>query len=394
MENIKKLIIVLIIILMISVILITLILMKKPKMDLQKEIEEFDEGLVFEDNDNGFQIVDDANMFFTVNNALSTYLQVESGYNDSYPYNVIPIDMRVKYGDNITTYITQIYLEDINNLNLEEKFYIVRMDSFNGTFSVEPVLEKTNEIDKITVKDEQQKIEENDYNSYYLETISIERLVKIYMDHFINMTVKHPEIVYNKYLHDEYKLRRFGNVEEFKKYIERNKEEIDNIRATKYLVENEGEQKKYVLMDQYENTYEFYETRTMSYKVKYDIYTILSDNYKQTYKAANEQKKVMMNINRWINMLNNRDYRTAYDFLDETYRNNKFGSAENFEKQMRELFPSKYKVEYDNFSSEGAIYLQPITFKEIDNENSENINMTIIMKLLEETEFVMSYNIQ
>ena len=93
-------------------------------------------------------------------------------------------------------------------------------------------------------------------------------------------------------------------------------------------------------------------------------------------------------------MLNNRDYRTAYDFLDETYRNNKFGSAENFEKQMRELFPSKYKVEYDNFSSEGAIYLQPITFKEIDNENSENINMTIIMKLLEETEFVMSYNIQ
>ena len=284
MENIKKLIIVLIIILMISVILITLILMKKPKMDLQKEIEEFDEGLVFEDNDNGFQIVDDANMFFTVNNALSTYLQVESGYNDSYPYNVIPIDMRVKYGDNITTYITQIYLEDINNLNLEEKFYIVRMDSFNGTFSVEPVLEKTNEIDKITVKDEQQKIEENDYNSYYLETISIERLVKIYMDHFINMTVKHPEIVYNKYLHDEYKLRRFGNVEEFKKYIERNKEEIDNIRATKYLVENEGEQKKYVLMDQYENTYEFYETRTMSYKVKYDIYTILSDNYKQTYK--------------------------------------------------------------------------------------------------------------
>jgi len=394
MENIKKLIIVLIIILMISVILITLILMKKPKMDLQKEIEEFDEGLVFEDNDNGFQIVDDANMFFTVNNALSTYLQVESGYNDSYPYNVIPIDMRVKYGDNITTYITQIYLEDINNLNLEEKFYIVRMDSFNGTFSVEPVLEKTNEIDKITVKDEQQKIEENDYNSYYLETISIERLVKIYMDHFINMTVKHPEIVYNKYLHDEYKLRRFGNVEEFKKYIERNKEEIDNIRATKYLVENEGEQKKYVLMDQYENTYEFYETRTMSYKVKYDIYTILSDNYKQTYKSANEQKKVMMNVNRWINMLNNRDYRTAYDFLDETYRNNKFGSAENFEKQMRELFPSKYKVEYDNFSSEGAIYLQPITFKEIDNENSENINMTIIMKLLEETEFVMSYNIQ
>ena len=130
MENIKKLIIVLIIILMISVILITLILMKKPKMDLQKEIEEFDEGLVFEDNDNGFQIVDDANMFFTVNNALSTYLQVESGYNDSYPYNVIPIDMRVKYGDNITTYITQIYLEDINNLNLEEKFYIVRIYFF------------------------------------------------------------------------------------------------------------------------------------------------------------------------------------------------------------------------------------------------------------------------
>ena len=392
MENIKKLIIILIIILIISVILITIILIKKPQVDLQKEIEEFDEGITYEDNDNGFQIVDDANMFYTVNNSLSTYLQEENGNSDTYSYNLIPIDMRVKYGDNITTYITQIYLENINNLNLEEKFYIIRMDSLNGTFSVEPVSEETNEIDKIVVKDDQQRIEENDYNSYYLETISIERLVKIYMDHFINMTVNHPEIVYNRYLDEEYKTKRFENVEEFKKYVETNKEEIEKIRATKYLVENEDEQKKYVLMDQYENTYEFYETRTMSYKVKADIYTILSNNYKDTYKAANEQKKVMMNINRWINMLNNRDYKAAYEILDETYRNNNFGSQENFEKQMREVLPSKYEIEYGEFSSEGSTYIQSITFKDIVNENVESINMTVIMKLLEETEFVMSYN--
>lgn len=432
MDKIKKAIIILLI--GVAIIIGVLIVLKGniKQEEEKKEVENFDIGKTFENNSNGFQIVDDGTIFFTITNILNQYLsalnydneEITNTYNIQnqeeqkeimlalldkqyidkngieeyrdkiqYNYNLIPIDIRVKYDENIITYILNVYFENSNTLQLENKYYIIRTDNQNASFSVEPVREEENDIDQIAVEDNQNRIEPNDYNKYQIETISIERLVKIYMSQFINMMLNHTEIAYNQYLNDEYKEKRFGSSEQWKEYVEKNREELKNVRATQYLIENEEDTKKYVIKDQYQNIYEFYEASTMSYKVKLDTYTIPTEKFKTTYQNANERDKVLMNIDKWVQMLNNRDYLAAYNVLDETYRSNTFGTEEAFEERMREILPLHYEIEYNDFSEEGKTTITTITLKDATKETEESKEMSIFMQLKEDLDFVMSFNI-
>ena len=415
-----------------------LLLLKNEENNQSDEVEQFDEGITYEPNDNGFTILNDSNMFYTVINTLAKYIQclaynenmdieqnslsianeeeqkeailamldntyvnknaIDENYEEkiqliNYEYNLIPIQIKVRYEENIIEYLVNAYIENANDFSLEEKYYIVRIDNRNGTFSIEPIDEVNEDIDSIQVERINNTIEKNQYNQYYLETISVERLVKIYMDFFTSMTLKHPDIIYNKYLENEYKEKRFENQEDFYNYVEKNREEFEQIRATKYLLDNSDSKTKYVLMDQYNNTYEFYEESTMVYKVRMDTYTIPDEKFLEEYNKSNEQKKVMLNVDKWVEMLNNRDYKHAYNVLDETFRNNSIGTEEDFEKYIKEHCPSHYEVEYKEFNKEGNTYIQSIELKDIENEEAPVIKVNIIMQLLQDIDFTMSFSI-
>ena len=441
MKNIKKFIIILSIIIVILIIIIFILKFNKKSEENtlpEENIEELDAGKEFESNANNFQIVDDSNIFFSISNILSNYMQLatykigdteNNAYNiqteeekkkilfdlldedfikekkiDSeniynyiedikYDYNYYAIDIRAKYEDKISTYIMKAYIEDINNTNLEEKFYIVRIDNENNSYSVEPILEKYKSLDEIAVKEKNSSIQKNDYNFFRIETISVERLVKIYMDFYKTIVIKYPELIYNNYLDNEYKKARYRTVEEFKRYIEKNKEEIQNLRATKYLIENSENGKNYVVLDQYQNTYQFYETSTMQYKIKLDTYTIPSEKFIEEYNSSNNKNKVFLNIDKWIDMLNNRDYVTAYNVLDETFRNNNFSSQESFEKAIREFLPLHYKAQYSEYTEQNGTYATTITLSDITGESQETKQITVIMQLKEGTDFVMSFSV-
>ena len=45
-----------------------------------------------------------------------------------------------------------------------------------------------------------------------------------------------PEVLYDYYMDKEYKEQRFGNKNNFIKYVEDNKEEIQGLRFSEYLV--------------------------------------------------------------------------------------------------------------------------------------------------------------
>ncbi len=441
-KKVKKICIILIItIIAIIAIIVALLLSLKSNADMlteQEEEQQFDQGMTYEPNDNGFTILNDSNMFYTVINTLAKYIQclaynenmdieqnslsiankeeqkeailamldstytnknaIDENYEEkiqliNYEYNLIPIQIKVRYEENIIEYLVNVYIENANDFSIEEKYYVVRIDNRNGSFSIEPIDEVNEDIDSIPVEKINNAIEKNQYNQYYLETISIERLVKIYMDFFTSMALKHPDIIYNKYLDNEYKEKRFENEEDFNNYVEKNREEIEQIRATKYLLDNSDNKTKYVLMDQYNNTYEFYEESTMVYKVRMDTYTIPAEKFLEEYNTSNEQKKVMLNVDKWIEMLNNRDYKHAYNVLDETFRNNSIGTEEDFEKYIKEHCPSHYEVEYKEFNKEGNTYIQGIELKDIENEEAPVIKINIIMQLLQDINFTMSFSI-
>ena len=436
MKDIKKAIIILSVIIVVIVIIIFILNFNNNTLQ-EDNLEKLDAGKEFESNTNNFQIIEDPNIFFSISNILSNYIQLsaykfgdldnnnyniqteeekkemlfdlldsnfinnrdinneniyDSIENIEYDYNYYAIDIRVRYEKKITTYIMKIYLENTNSLELQEKFYIVRIDNENNAYSIEPILGTYNDIDEISVIEKDDIIQKNDYNTFRIETISIERLVKIYMDFYKMMVVRYPEVIYNNYLDNEYKTTRYGTLEGFKQYVENNKEEIQNLRATKYLIENSENGKKYVVLDQYQNTYEFYETSTMQYKIKLDTYTIPTEKFIDEYDKGDDKTKVLLNIDKWVEMLNNRDYTTAYSVLDETFRNNNIGSEENFEKIIRESLPLHYKVDYNDYTGENGTHVTTITLSDITGESEETKQISIIMQLQENRNFVMSFS--
>ena len=157
---IKKLIILMIIFIIIIISIIIIIKNFSKEDTVQEDVSNFDSGLQYEKNDNGFQILNDPNMFFSVMDTLNTYFEIlkfdteniqyvnhyeieeeddlkrlmledildqtyvmENNINVdnfdeyiqlmNYGYNVIPIELRVRYDDNKTLYISSVYIEDM-----------------------------------------------------------------------------------------------------------------------------------------------------------------------------------------------------------------------------------------------------------------------------------------
>ena len=152
--------------------------------------------------------------------------------------------------------------------------------------------------------------------------------------------------------------------------------------------------KEYVCKDQYENLYIFKDTSVMNFKVELDTYTMENSKFTDTYNSSNTEYKVMMNIDKWIQMINCRDYRSAFNVLDETFRTTNFNNdVDKFEEYMRYSFPDHYKVEYGDYSEETGISIKEITLTDITGKNTDTIEENIYMQLKDGTDFVMSFNL-
>ena len=177
----------------------------------------------------------------------------------------------------------------------------------------------------------------------------------------------------------------------YKKYVENNYQELSEIVFSQYLVNRYDGYIEYVCRDQYKNLYIFDVTAVKEFTAKLDTYTIATEKFLETYENATAQGKVQMNVNKWFLMLNNRDYHAAYNVLDETFRNENFGSEETFEAYMRQMNPLHYEISLETFSEQSDVYTQEIKYYDITGQNQLKNENTIIMQLGEGTDFVMSF---
>lgn len=299
---------------------------------------------------------------------------------------------------------TSIYAYVVDGVIIDENSQkdfqvIILIDKISNTFLIIP--ENYIKLKKMNLEEgqnlliyEEKEIQNNVYNVFSTNTHSEQDICVDYFNEYKFNLEKDNEFIY-EILNSEYKEKRFKNIDGFKEYVQKNINELKQATIIEYLVNYYSDYTEYVCKDQNENLYIFKEKGVRDFELLLDTYTITTEKFKQEYENANEQKKVMMNVDKWIQMLNNRDYTTAFNMLDETFRNNNFNGDENvFEEYMRNRYPLHYKASYGQFDKRlENIYSQQVFFKEIDEkaeaESSKEIN--IIMKLNENAEFVMSF---
>lgn len=439
-KTIKK-IVLLLIVTIVCIILAIVILKSESKFNDNYNISNSENNVISETNDLNIKVVTNKKLFYTINSCVYSYLDAINKNNPNYYeydengnyikvsdttkvkqriYNLlskeyleknnislkdvynyvsniekkvlfIPLQMNVFEGVSVDKYAVHGYIMDMDYNFIEYEDFIVNLDNINQTFSIEPINTNHKDINEIEIINNNVEIEKNDNNVCVFEKVDNEYIARQYINNYKRMAIAKNDIAYN-YLDDEYKRIRFGNIDEYKKYIQNNINEIKSIRMSEYLVNNYNDYTEYVCKDQYGNLYIFKETAVMQYTLTLDTYTLENEKFTTTYEKSNDQKKVMMNVDKFFQMLNARDYKTSYEILDSGFKNNYFNTQEVYENYMRSAFPDHYKVEYTGFSNEGNILIQKVKLTSM--ENNTTMEKNIIMKLEEGTKFVMSFNIQ
>ena len=356
-----------------------------------------------DDNGEEIKVVSDDEIKTEILNLLSTeYINKNNiTINNVYDFvddieedvNFVPIDMALKSSNSqVQQFVVSGLLENINYNIIKVKYLIVNLDIVNSTYSVEPLEDnKYNNIDEVVIENQINEIEPNDSNEFSYQMVTGEYIAQKYMDTFKRITLGNAGLGY-QLLDEEYRNKRFGNEQNFQEYVQKNYNELLGIRCTKYLTNNYEDYEELVCQDQYQNTYVFTITGVNEYTIKLDIYTLMTDNFMNSYNSSEDKDKVLMNIDKWIQMLNSRDYKNAYNYLDETFRNNNFGSEENFENYMRQNYSSHYEFEFTNNSEDNGVFVQDVNLKDVSDENNIK-TLTVIMQLKEDYNFVMSFEI-
>lgn len=296
--------------------------------------------------------------------------------------------------DNIGIFIADISLcKEHKRLDGDNRI-LARIDKMKTTFAIIP---ENNQYEDMYMENSlnfsDKEIQKNTYNKYPLKNIEDTQIIEDFLYKYKDMVLYNREEAYDLF-EEEYRNKRFGDYQAFSKYVDNNLQDIAKLSFTKYLVNNYDGYKEYVCKDKYENLYIFHETTVMNFKIMLDTYTLDNEKFLQKYNSSDDQYKVAMNIDKWVQMLNNRDYQAAFNVLDETFRTNNFeNDVDQFEEYMRKYFPEHYKLEFGEFSEETGTYMQEITLKDITEQDEKEISKTIYMELGEGTNFVMSFNL-
>lgn len=309
-------------------------------------------------------------------------------------YNVVTLKMKKLINERIDQYLAYGICINSNNEISDEFYIIVNVDTNNKTFSIEPILNKYDDISEIRLSNDNQEIQINNYNEYNEEIYNNEKIAKNYLIFYKRLALSKPELLYN-YMRDEYKEARFENRENFLKYILDNKEEIQGIRLTKYLVNNKTDCIEFVCKDQYDNVYIFEEELPMQFYLKLDNYTILTDKFKQTYEQVNVQEKVKMNVDRFIQMINRHDYSTSYKCISKGFKNNYFSTQTDFEEFIKNKFFEYNNFQFKKIEQKGEnIYVCTIQLTNLLDENLDEREVNIIMQINDNFNFEMSFVVE
>ena len=307
---------------------------------------------------------------------------------------------------NINSYFTkEIYRKDIaqrQNINgryyyikgvfrkdgKEENIYVLmKQDLKNSTYSISILTEQ--EFNQ-KGKEEEIVIQKNSYNETYIMQITDYQICLELFNDYKNTIENNPEKAY-ELLDQEYKIKRFGTLENYLKYINSIKDKLSNAILKEYSIQNGEANNQYICVDQIGNYYIFEQNEMMNYTLKLDSYTIEIPEITEAYNNANTMKKVGYNIQRCIEAINNKDYSYIYGKLDNEFKNNNYKTLSDFEKTIKNKMYDSNLATTISSRNEGITYIYELKITSTKDEN-KNTNMTIIMQLKEGTDFVMSFS--
>lgn len=435
------------ILIIIIILLFTIIKLTEDKDEINNEsnntlvsVVRSEKGI--EVNSSGFSDVTDTNMFFTILNIMNKYMGVinymvnasdtinENPYNitndndkklilynmldekymednnikseedieiseNAINFSLIPIQMKVRYGNNVSVYIASTYVENLDSKTMEKVTFMINLCNQDGesTFSIAQV-DNIEDLNDFNINYEPDKIVKNNYNTYTILEMSKEGLIKYYVQTFKYLEVNYTELFYENYLNEEYRNKRFQNINNFVEWVNEYKDKINETKCIRYVENNLDNYTQYIWEDQNGNQYIINAKAIMNVDISLDTYTIDLQEFVNEYEKATDEEKVAMNINKFILALNSYDYDYIYNILNDNFRNNNFATKEELKEYLKNNFYANNTIGGNASIEALSLYYECTINIENTEDNSQTKKATFIMKLGDGVDFEISFSIK
>lgn len=385
----KKILIVLIIVVVIICIICLISISLLRRME-EKQIEEL--GYVPEDSE---LLAADYKTEKLRN--LTDFFSVEACIQKNINSTFEATDMNVLASDRLYSY--SVYGEEKNEETGEttEEYFIVRVDTIALAYEIEELDSKEyDDIDEIDLTTDLTEIAQTENNQFEYTRINNENTCRFYLKNYTELLLSAPETAYDM-LDEQYREERFSSsYEEFLEYIEENKTYFENAVLSQYVLDYLDDYTEITLVDIYNNSYKIIAKSVKDYTVQLDNYTIKDEEYLEKYEELSDSEKVSANVDTFINMINTKDFKHAYEVLDETFKNNNFNTLDVFKEYINNYF-FEYNLDTKtgvNVYNQEGTYVYETTIKSGAGSAAESKKLTVIMQLQEGTDFKMSFSIE
>lgn len=302
-------------------------------------------------------------------------------------------------------------------------YFIVNLDLSSNAFSIIPI--DKGEYDRkisepVKANDNQEDtVEKNDNNlipqKYYEEA----DIIDIYLQDYIELALFNPEMAYQT-INEDYRIKKFETYQEYEEYIAEKREELETMCKSirkqytdfetyqeyeeyyrqvsktdikQYKVEEINGKKRYICIAGNDRYYIFDINSIMDYTVIIDTYTVDLPEFTEQYNSANDSEKAGLNLQKVVDALNDKDYKYVYNKLDETFKENNFPDLGKFKQYVEDNLYTSIEAEFSDYKNSGNIHMYDVSFKNKKDQNDTPITKTFIIKLLDGTDFTMSFNV-
>ena len=390
--------------------------------------------------------VNDDRLFFTINDCLKSYMLISNTeetevlikyLNENYikekqinKENVLKVVERIET-ESYRTY--EMYQYDENTFGTyyikgkskgKNVYFEVGLDKNNTTFDVLPLDEKSfnSKINHAFEENESiaRSINNKTYNYVKYTYLSDEIITRFYFTDYIRLMLNYPEDAYN-ILDEQYKNLKFGSIDNFKSYINSNKQYLESIYQYEtvdaselgdfkkyyeirnqnkfigmknYQVTSYDNYKQYMCADGYQYFYIFNVEHPGSYKALLDTYTIDIPQFVKQYSRETDKNRVLLNVEKIKNAINSKDFRYVFNKLNETFKKNNYKDSNSLKNFLVSNLFQHNKFEYSNAKKENGVYIIVSKVSDLEEKQKGTKELTIIMNLKENKDFEISFSIK
>ena len=343
------------------------------------------------------QEITDKSILYYISNAINQYFNYiregneqaveELGGNDRYNVqNNSKYVIKQAYGAQ-NAYMVKYYTYGtltITNGNFSAAQYDVYMIMYltteNKGYQVKPITKEEFIDRKGLASTDSVKIEQGTYNTCEYINVNYAKQMEIYLDDYVFRTLNDSQNSYNL-LNKEYRDKRFGNINEYIKFLNEKIEQLQSIKITQYKFDDK--KMTYEGTDEYGNYYQIKELNYMEYELILDSYTL------EDYSSESEEEKVKKSVEKFILMINSADYSNAYKLLDIDFKEKNFQTEEDFINYVKEEWFKRNIIASMEMTSDNICRVK---IKDSISKNANTIEKEFKIDLHENMDFTIVFN--